>query len=124
MPTTVSIKKPKISWAEVLLEQITDVGYKPPLYPMAVLEHKFHPTRRWRFDLAFPSIKLAIEIEGGVWVSGRHNRASGFIKDMEKYNEASILGWNMLRFTPSDVKIGKAILIVGRYFGDSIDIKI
>tara|TARA_R100001015_G_C4624972_1_gene183315 strand:- start:1953 stop:2336 length:384 start_codon:yes stop_codon:yes gene_type:complete len=119
MSNTVSIKKPKISWAEVLKEQIIDVGYPEP-----ELEYKFHPTRKWRFDLAFPKLLLAIEIEGGVWISGRHNRASGFIKDMEKYNEGCILGWQMLRFTPSDVKVGKAILTLGRYFGDTIEVKL
>ena len=25
-----------------------------------VREHRFHPVRKWRFDVAFPSVKLAI----------------------------------------------------------------
>jgi very-short-patch-repair endonuclease len=62
-------------------------------------EYKFHPTRKWRFDLAIPDVKLAIEIEGGVYTKGRHTRGSGFIKDIEKYNEAAINGWTLLRFT-------------------------
>ena len=53
------------------------------------VEYRFHPTRKWRFDAAFPSEKVAVEIEGGVWKYGRHNRASGFLNDMEKYNEAA-----------------------------------
>jgi very-short-patch-repair endonuclease len=61
------------------------------------LEYHFHPTRKWRFDAAFPSAKVALEIEGGVWQYGRHNRASGFLKDMEKYNEAAALGWRVIR---------------------------
>ncbi len=64
-----------------------------------ILEHKFHPSRKWRFDIALPSIKLAIEIEGAVYTNGRHTRGSGFVKDIEKYNEAAILGWTLLRFT-------------------------
>ena len=65
-------------------------------------EYRFHPTRRWRFDFAHPLYKIAVEIEGGIWVGvgGRHNRASGFLKDMEKYNQAVICGWQLLRFTP------------------------
>ncbi len=119
MPTTVRIKKPKIDWAEYLLEQITDFGGLPEI---PVREHKFHPIRRWRFDLAFLDHKLAIEIEGGVWIRGRHTRGSGFISDMDKYNEAMLLSWYMFRFTPNDVKIGKALNMINRFFkGDGIE---
>lgn len=73
-------------------------GIEPP-----EAEYRFHDTRKWRFDFAFPRHKVAIEIEGGVWTKGRHTRGSGFVKDMEKYNEATRLGWRILRFTPSDL---------------------
>ena len=59
--------------------------------------------RRWRFDFAEPNVKLAIEIEGGVWIKGRHIRGSGFIKDIEKYNKAIELGWTILRYTPQQL---------------------
>lgn len=59
--------------------------------------------RRWRFDFAIPKHKLAIEIEGGIWITGRHNRGIGYIKDMEKYNHAALLGWRVLRFTPQQI---------------------
>jgi len=72
-----------------------------------VSEYRFCK-RRWRFDYAIPDKKIAIEIEGGVWISGRHNRASGFLKDMEKYNTATILGWRVLRFTPEEFANGEA----------------
>lgn len=73
-------------------------GIEPP-----EAEYRFHETRKWRFDFAFPRHKVAVEIEGGVWTKGRHTRGSGFVKDMEKYNEATRLGWRILRFTPSDL---------------------
>lgn len=66
-------------------------------------EFKFHPTRRWRADFAFTDHKLLVEVEGGIWGYGRHNRASGFLKDMEKYNNAALLGYRILRFTPSNL---------------------
>lgn len=65
-----------------------------------VREHRFHPTRRWRFDYALPEHRLAIEVEGGVWTAGRHIRAQGFLGDMEKYNTAAVLGWRLIRVTP------------------------
>ena len=38
-------------------------------------EYKFHKTRKWRFDFAYPDIQLAVEIDGGQWRAGggRHN---------------------------------------------------
>lgn len=70
--------------------------------PMPVREYKFHPDRKWRIDFAWPSHKLAIEIEGGVWTRGRHIRGKGFLNDMEKYNELARMGWCLFRFTPQD----------------------
>lgn len=66
-------------------------------------EYKFHPKRKWRFDFAFLPQMVALECEGGVWTGGRHTRGTGFMKDMEKYNEAASLGWRILRCTPKDL---------------------
>lgn len=55
----------------------------------------------WRFDYALKDYKIAVEIEGGVWVRGRHNRATGYLEDMEKYNAANTLGWHVLRYPPN-----------------------
>lgn len=66
-------------------------------------EYQFCDGRKWRFDLANIENKIAIEIEGGVYANGRHTRASGFIKDMEKYNNATALGWRLIRVTPDSL---------------------
>ncbi len=75
-------------------------------------EFRFYRPRRWRFDFALPDMRIAIEIEGGVFTQGRHTRGKGFIGDMEKYNEAVRLGWKVLRFTPSQVLDGSAIAFI------------
>ena len=72
--------------------------------PTPEREYKFHPKRRWRLDFAWPSLMLAVEIEGGVWSGGRHTSGVGFTSDCEKYNEAVCLGWRVLRVTGSQVK--------------------
>ena len=68
-------------------------------------EYCFHPTRRWRFDFVILPIdkQIAIEVEGGVWSSGRHTRGKGYIGDMEKYNEAALRGWKVLRYPATDI---------------------
>ena len=60
--------------------------------------------RRWRFDYAWPDKKIACEQEGGIFSGGRHTRGKGFLGDMEKYNEAVLLGWKVLRFTPQQME--------------------
>lgn len=74
-------------------------------------EFKFCPTRRFRSDfyLSANNLSLCIEIEGGIWTNGRHVRPSGYIKDMEKYNICSAMGYTLFRFSGKDVKSGKAI---------------
>ena len=63
-------------------------------------EYRFDPERRWRFDYAWPSLKVAVEIEGGIWIRGRHVRPTGYLADLEKYNRAVVLGWRVLRYAP------------------------
>lgn len=63
----------------------------------------------WRFDFAIPDKKIAVEIEGGIWIKGRHTRGSGFKQDCEKYANALILGWRVLRVTGQHVKSGQAL---------------
>lgn len=60
-------------------------------------EFRFHETRKWRADFAHIESRTLIEIEGGIYVNGRHNRAAGFNADLEKYLEAALLGWRVIR---------------------------
>jgi hypothetical protein len=83
-------------------DQFIDLCRRLKLPEVPVAEHSFHPSRQWRFDLAFPRHKIAIEIQGGAFIGGRHNRGGGFIKDMEKMNAAAVLGWRILYRTPAE----------------------
>lgn len=66
-------------------------------------EYRFHPERKWRFDFALPCRRLAIEIEGGVWIRGRHTRGKGFLGDCVKYSTAAVLGWRVIRLAPQQL---------------------
>lgn len=68
--------------------------------PEFVQQHKFHPTRNWRFDFCWPEVKVAVEIQG--FGSG-HNSFDGMKSDYEKHNEAMLLGWNILYFMAVDL---------------------
>jgi very-short-patch-repair endonuclease len=71
--------------------------------PHPVTEYRFHPRRRWRLDYAWPASRLALEVEGGIWRGGRHNRPTGFLRDIEKYNSATAMGWALLRCVPATI---------------------
>ena len=88
--------------------------------PLPEFEMRFHRVRKWRFDMAWPKVwsvdgvrppvvGVAVEVDGGVWKGGRHVRGGGYEKDCEKLNEAVVLGWRVLRFTPGMIESGMAI---------------
>ena len=72
-------------------------------------EFHFHTTRKWRADFHIKNTKLLIEVEGGIWSGGRHTRGKGYIGDMEKYNAATMMGYQVLRFSTEQVTSGFAI---------------
>lgn len=101
----------------------------PPLYPLVALcrtaglpepvpEYQFHPTRKWRFDYAWPLRLFALEVDGGVWTQGRHTRGAGRLADMEKQSEAALAGWRVLYVQPRDLRtVGMGYLF--REFSDA-----
>jgi len=80
-------------------------------------EYRFHRERLWRVDLADVGAKLAVEVEGGVFTGGRHNRGAGFTADCEKYAELAIAGWRLIRVTTGQVRDGLALGWVERALG-------
>lgn len=73
--------------------------------PEPVAEFRFSPPRRWRFDWCWPSEKLALEVQGGLFVGGRHSRGPALLKEHEKLNTAAALGYRVLFCTPSALLI-------------------
>jgi very-short-patch-repair endonuclease len=73
--------------------------------PPHEVEYAFaKPERRWRFDYAWLDQKVAVELDGGSWVGGRHTRGVGFEGDCEKMNAATLRGFRVLRFTATMLK--------------------
>jgi hypothetical protein len=79
-----------------------------------VREFRFAPPRRWKFDFAWPDRLVACEVEGAIWAGGRHVRGSGFQQDAEKYNEAAIRGWKVIRVTDKQINRGEALAWIKR----------
>lgn len=87
--------------------------------PEPVAEHRFHATRKWRLDWAWPERLIALEVEGGVWTGGRHTRPTGFLNDMIKYNEAAALGWRILRCQPKTLCTVATVELLRRAMGQT-----
>jgi hypothetical protein len=80
--------------------------------PPPVREYCGIANRLYRFDFAWPDIKLAAECEGGIWMQrqhGGHATPLGITRDIEKYNLATIQGWRIIRATSTQIRDGKAI---------------
>jgi len=97
-------------------ERLLDFQLKALKFPEFVREYKFHTKRRWRFDFAWPSQKIAVELHGGIFTNGRHTRGQGFLNDREKINEAIILGWKVGEFSTAMVKSGEIIVWLERMY--------
>jgi very-short-patch-repair endonuclease len=80
----------------------------------AVLQYRFHPTRKWRFDVAWPERKFAVEVDGGLYTRGGHVRGEARERDMERDAEALCLGWRVLRVSSRHVKDLRALQWIER----------
>lgn len=65
--------------------------------------------RLWRIDFALIPTKIAIEVDGGIFIRGRHARGNGIEGDSHKQNTMTMLGWRCLRVTPSMIKDGTGL---------------
>jgi very-short-patch-repair endonuclease len=95
-------------------QSISDAGLPAPTkeYQFARAAIK----RQWRIDLSWPDVKIALEIEGGVHMRGRHLRPEGFVRDMEKYNRLALWGWLLIRVTYDMIADGAALALLEEAF--------
>ncbi len=92
-------------------------------------EFRFMTGRAWRFDFAWPAVRVALEVEGNMFLGGRganrgmgggrHLRALGFQDDCVKYGAAAMLGWLVLRATGPLVNQGYAL----RWVSKALDVR-
>lgn len=71
--------------------------------PAPMHEYAFCETRKWRFDYAWPLEKVALEVDGGIFIYGGHNRGKQIQKTWEKENTAQSFGWHIFKCSPKTV---------------------
>lgn len=110
-------KKPKSLIPRIDSELEEDLAFqiKAVGLPEFQRQYKFHPDRDWKLDFYLDG--WGIEVQGGGWVQGRHNRNPITMgKDFEKFNACSELGLRLLLFTGEQIKDGTAIAQIERIF--------
>lgn len=82
-----------------LLEQTLLAQIKREKLPIPVQHHRFCKGRKWEFDFCYPDILIAFECEGGIFRKGggAHSSGKAILRDIEKYNAATLLGWRVFR---------------------------
>jgi hypothetical protein len=87
--------------------------------------------RKWRFDLAIidwsmrdgkkmepiTSGSVAIEVQGGIFQAGRHNRGAAMLQEWEKLNEAAARGWRIIFVQPSELCMMNTATLIQRALG-------
>lgn len=58
-----------------------------------------HPVGGYSVDVAFPAIKVAIEVDGWAF----HSSHADFVADRRRQNKLALMGWQVLRFTWLDL---------------------
>jgi len=61
-------------------------------------------SKRYRLDFAHPQSRTGIEIQGGVYIRGRHVTGSGYERDCQKYNLAYTSQWTIFLLTSTMAK--------------------
>jgi hypothetical protein len=79
----------------------------------------------WRLDFAWPEQRLAVELNGGTYSGGRHNRGGALHEEYNKLNAATLAGWRVLVFDTKHVSSGQALRDIkralnGKYFSFSM----
>lgn len=75
---------------------------------------RFKPPRLWRFDFAWPEHMVALEVNGGTFMSGKNKHTNGarLHGEYEKLNAAQTLGWVVLQCDAKHVSKGEVVTFV------------
>lgn len=86
------------------LEKLFELHWES-LFPHLDLyaEQKLIPSRRFRFDFVHYPSRIAIEINGGNWIFGRHTRPDALNSEYEKVLLAAREGYTVLFLSQDQV---------------------
>lgn len=80
--------------------------------PAPVRQYRAIMPRRWKWDLAWPDYRILLEVDGAIWIQGRHTRGPGVEADAEKQSAAAAAGWRTMRVTKGLITSGRALELI------------
>lgn len=98
--------------SESYLERITAAILKDAGIPTPIREFRFCEARRWRGDFVWVigNKKVMLEVEGGTFMKNSgHASGTGIQRDIEKGNEAALLGYTVIRATKLHIINGQML---------------
>lgn len=82
--------------------------------PAFVREHRYIPHRKHALDFAWPSYKVGVESDGGIWQRGGHSTGKGILAGMDKSNLGLLHGWAVIRVVPATLATPSTVEMVKR----------
>lgn len=84
--------------------------------PEPMREYQACPERRFRWDFAWPDLRVLVEVQGGIWRKGggAHSRPSNIERDVAKAQLAALHGWVVCPVTTDEVRSGEAVKTIAR----------
>lgn len=93
-----------------MLEAALEFQIKAAGLPEPQREAMLVPGRRFRWDFAWPIHRLAVEVQGGLYLpKGGHTSAAGVTRDCEKAALALLEGYRPLSVTSEQIRTGHAL---------------
>ena len=74
--------------------------------------------RRYKADFAWPDFGLIAEVQGGLWVLGRHSRPLYVWREWRRTMIAQLLGYKVLFFATEEVHDGTAVNAIHQVLAD------
>jgi len=93
---------------ETLAFQIRACGWPKP-----ERNFRFLDGRKYELDFAWPTLKLGVEVQGGIFrIRSGHRSIRGLLRDYEKANLAQLNGWIFLQFSAKEIRSGEAVTLI------------
>lgn len=88
--------------------QSQNIGHTMDRQYVIKSKRHFTPVKRqaktYKVDFCIVGLALCIEIQGGQWSGGRHQRGGGYAEDRRRVRDLTFEGWTVLEYTTDDIQ--------------------
>lgn len=85
--------------------------------PLGEGQSRIIPGRGFAFDRVWKGRRVAVEVQGGLYINGAHSRGSGVERDCLKNSLAAAHGWRVLPVSKAMIESGEAVRLIAQALG-------